>query len=85
MRWSAWLCLSLTLWTATAELAHNHPNPGSEAACSICQVAQTSNPSVRSGYTAPVLHAVGRLHEEQTIAPSHLYVLDLGIRGPPVA
>ena len=25
VRWSAWLCLSLMLWTAAAESTHNHP------------------------------------------------------------
>ena len=48
--WSAWLCLSLMLWTAAAESTHNHPNPTDASSCSICVVAHSTSPTVSSAH-----------------------------------
>jgi len=83
MRWLAWLCLSLMLWTATAESIHNHPNQSESASCAICLAALTASPSPSSTATTPVFAAVGLAQEEAVVAPAQLEFSDLGIRGPP--
>ena len=85
IRWSAWFCLSLMLWTAAVETVHNHPSQTESASCSICVAAHTTRPTVSSHHARPVLATVGQLQEEQIIAKPRLAALDLGIRGPPVA
>jgi hypothetical protein len=83
MRWSAWFCLSLMLWTAAAESTHHHPNQTEAASCSICVVAHTANPAVTTSQGTPVFAAVGLFHEEDVIAKARLEFSHLGIRGPP--
>ena len=83
MRWSAWLCLSLMIWTAAAESTHNHPGQAGAAACSICVVAHTANPAPHLTGTAPVFAAVDLFHEEEVVARDRFDFSDLGIRGPP--
>jgi hypothetical protein len=84
-RWSAWLCLSLMLWTAAAESTHNHPSPTGASSCSICVAAHTANPAPSSNSTAPVFAAVGVLQEEEVVAKAQFDAADAGIRGPPAA
>ena len=82
-RWSAWLCLSLMLWTAVAESTHNHPNQTESASCSLCVVAHSTTPTASFNQARPVFATVGLLQEEEVIAKARLSVFDLGIRGPP--
>jgi hypothetical protein len=82
-RWSAWLCLSLMLWTVAAESAHHHATRTESASCSICVGARSSSPTVCASQTAPVFAAIGLLQEEDVIAKARLDFSDLGIRGPP--
>jgi hypothetical protein len=83
-RWSAWLCLSLMLWTAAAESTHNHPSQTEAASCSICVAAHSTSPTVSSTHVRPVFSTVGVLREEAVIAQARLDVFELGSRGPPV-
>jgi hypothetical protein len=83
VRWSAWLCLSLMLWTAAAESTHNHPNQTEANSCSICVVAHTASPTVSSASDRPVFATVGVLQEEAALAKTSFDVARLGIRGPP--
>jgi hypothetical protein len=83
MRWSAWLCLSLMLWTAAVESTHNHPNQTEAAACSICVAAHSARPAVSSTHVRPVFTVVGALQAEAILAKARLDVFELGIRGPP--
>jgi hypothetical protein len=83
LRWLAWLCLSLMLWTALAETTHNHPNKAEAASCSICVAAHTTAPTAGCHHARPVFAAVGVLQEEEIIAKARLSVFELGIRGPP--
>lgn len=85
IRWSAWLCLSLMLWTAGVETTHNHPSQTEAASCSICLAAHSSSPTVSSTHVRPVFATVGVLQEEAVIAKARLEVFELGIRGPPNA
>jgi len=84
MRWPAWLCLSLLLWTVGAESTHYHPSQSENASCSICMVAHSASPAIISSQAAPVFAAVGLLREEAVVAKARLYFSELGIRGPPV-
>lgn len=84
VRWSAWLCLSLMLWTVAAESTHHHPNRTESTSCSICVAAHSASPAAISGHSAPVFAAVGLLHEERALAHTRLDFSDAGIRGPPV-
>jgi len=84
VRWSAWLCLSLILWTAAAESTHNHPNQTDSASCLICVSAHSASPAPASGHTAPLFSAVGILHEPALITHARLDFSEAGIRGPPV-
>lgn len=84
MKWSAWLCLSLMLWTAAAESVHTHPNPTDASACSICVMAHASQPTADSAHSTPEFSTVGLLHEDDTIAVARISYADAGIRGPPV-
>lgn len=84
VRWSAWLCLSLMLWTAAAESTHNHARRAESASCSICVVAHSASPTTSSNHARPIFAAVGLLQEVEVIAKARLDALDLGIRGPPV-
>jgi hypothetical protein len=85
IRWSAWLCLSLMLWTAAVESTHTHPNQTEAASCPICVVAHSASPAPSSASMAPVFAAVGQLREEAPTAKPRLDFADLGIRGPPLA
>jgi hypothetical protein len=82
VKWSAWLCLSLMLWTLAAGSVHQHPNQTESSSCLICVVAHSANPAPKSADTTPVLAAVGLLHEEVMVANVRLEFSDLGNRGP---
>ena len=83
-KWSAWLCLSLMLWAATAESTHNHPLRTGSITCSICVVAHSASPTVNSSQAAPVFAAVSLLRDEAIVAKVHFDFSELGSRGPPV-
>lgn len=83
VRWLAWLCLSLVLWTAVAESTHNHPNQSESNSCSICVAAHSTAPAASCNPARPVFAAIGLLQEEEVIAKARLSVFELGIRGPP--
>jgi hypothetical protein len=85
VRWSAWLCLSLMLWTAVVESIHTHPSATEAATCTICQVAHTASPAINLAQNAPVFVTVGLFQEKSVIARIRLDFSDLGIRGPPEA
>lgn len=84
VRWSAWLCLSLMLWTVAAESTHHHPNQTESASCLICVVAHSASPAPISAHAAPVFAAVGILQELTILAPVRQDFSEAGIRGPPV-
>jgi hypothetical protein len=81
-RWSAWLCLSLMLWTVAAESTHQHARQTQSNSCSICVLAHSASP-VSSAQARPVFAAVGQLQEEKIIAQARLHTFELSIRGPP--
>jgi hypothetical protein len=83
LRWLAWLCLSLMLWTAVAESTHNHLNQTESASCSVCVVAHSTAPTATCSHAQPVFEAIGLFQEKALIAKARLSVSDLGIRGPP--
>jgi hypothetical protein len=83
-KWSAWLCLSLMLWTAAAESTHNHPLRTGSFSCSICVVAHSASPTVNSSQATPVFAAVSLLRDEAVIAKVQFDFSELGSRGPPV-
>jgi len=83
VRWSAWLCLSLMLWTVAAESTHNHPNQSESASCLICVAAHSASPAVSTGHAAPFFAAVGTLQEHSVVANARLDFSEAGIRGPP--
>ena len=85
VRWSAWLCLSLMLWTVAAESTHNHPNQTESASCLICVAAHSASPAVSTGHAAPFFAAVGTLQEHAIVANARLDFSEAGIRGPPAA
>lgn len=84
LRWSAWLCLSLMLWTAAAESTHCHPSRTDTASCAVCLAAHTANPAPNSTDSTPAFTAVGVLDEEAVVLTARLEFSDLDIRGPPV-
>jgi hypothetical protein len=84
VRWLAWACLSLLLWTVAAESTHNHPNQSENTSCTICVAAHTARPAPFSSDATPVFVAVGHLQEKDVVAEARLEFSDLGIRGPPV-
>jgi hypothetical protein len=84
-RSASWLCLSLMFWTVAAESTHIHPSQSGAAACSICVVAHTANPTPHSIDTTPFFTAVDLFHEEDVAAKARFDFSDLDIRGPPVA
>jgi hypothetical protein len=83
VRWSAWLCLSLMLWTVAAESTHNHPNQTDSASCLICVAAHSASPTADSASATPAFVAVGLWQEEAVAAPVRIDSPDLDIRGPP--
>lgn len=83
LRWSAWVCLSLMLWTAAAESTHSHATRTESSSCSICVVAHSANPTVSSSQAAPMFVAMGLLREEDVIAKTRFDFSEQGIRGPP--
>jgi hypothetical protein len=85
MRWSAWLCLSLMLWTVAVESTHIHPTQSEAVSCPICVVAQSASPALSATQSAPVFAAVGLFQEQEVVAKTLLGFADLGIRGPPAA
>ena len=85
VRWSAWLCLSLMLWTVAAESNHHHPNRTESSTCSICVVAHSASPAVSAAQSVPLFAAVGLFREESVMVKARLDFSHLGIRGPPAA
>ena len=85
VRWSAWLCLSLMLWTAAAESTHTHPSPTEAATCTICVVAHSATPAINAAHDAPIFVAIGLFQEQSVLAQARIDFSDLGIRGPPEA
>ena len=83
VRWSAWLCLSLILWTAAAESTHIHPNQTESASCLICVAAHSASPTSDSTNAVPAFTTVGFCQEEAVVAPARPDSSDLDIRGPP--
>jgi hypothetical protein len=83
IRWPAWLCLSLLLWTVAAESTHHHPGRSEAASCSICIVAHSASPASSSTDATPVFVAIGLLQEEEAVAQARIDFSDVGIRGPP--
>ena len=83
VRWSAWLCLSLMLWTVAAESTHNHPNQTESASCLICVVAHSASPISEFASAAPAFATVGLWREEAVTSPARFESSDLDIRGPP--
>lgn len=81
---SAWLCLSLLLWTAAQECTHNHPTRIDAASCAICLAAHSANPALHSAESAPAFATVGVVHEETLVTHLLIESSDLDIRGPPV-
>jgi hypothetical protein len=85
VRWSAWLCLSLMLWTVAVESTHSHPNQTEAASCPICVVAHSTRPILSANQGTPSFATIGLLREKDAIATAHLDLSDLDIRGPPAA
>ena len=83
VKWSAWICLSLMMWTVAAESTHNHPNRTESASCSICVVAHSASPSQNTSRAVPVFAAIGLLKVEDSIAKARFDFSETGIRGPP--
>jgi hypothetical protein len=83
LRWSAWLCLSLMLWTVAVESTHNHPTQTEASSCSICVAAHSSSPTFSCTNGTPVFATIGLLREEDAVAKALPDLFDLGIRGPP--
>ena len=83
VRWSAWLCLSLMLWTVAAESTHNHPNQTESASCLICVAAHSASPASDSASAVPAFTTVALWQEEAVVRPVRLDSSNLGIRGPP--
>jgi hypothetical protein len=83
MRWPAWLCLSLLLWTVMAESTHHHPGQRESACCAICLAAHTASPAPASTASAPVFITIGLAQKKEAVAKARLEFSDLGIRGPP--
>ncbi|MGO9084330.1 MAG: hypothetical protein ACLQBK_03820 [Candidatus Sulfotelmatobacter sp.] len=84
MRLSAWLCLSLMLWTVAAESTHHHPSQTEAASCSICLVAHSASPAIICSQATPVFATISLLREEAVLAKARLDFSELGIRGPPI-
>jgi len=85
VRWSAWVCLSLMLWTAAVESTHTHPTAAEAATCNICVVAHSASPAISIAHDAPVFVAVGVFQEEAILPKARVDFSDFGIRGPPEA
>jgi hypothetical protein len=83
VRWSAWLCLSLMLWTVAAESTHTHPNQTESASCLICVAAHSASPAVITGHAAPLFAPVGTFQDQAIVAHARLDFSEAGIRGPP--
>jgi len=83
MRWPAWLCLSLMLWTVAVESTHHHPSQTEAASCSICLVAHSASPAIICIQATPVFATISLLREEAVVAKARLDFSELGIRGPP--
>jgi len=83
VRCSAWLCLSLMLWTVAVESTHNHPNQTDSASCLVCVAAHSASPASDSADATPAFVAVGLWEEEALVAPVRPDFSDLDIRGPP--
>jgi len=83
VRWSAWLCLSLMLWTAAAESTHVHSKQTESSSCLICVAAHSARPAPTSAQSAPLFAAVGTLQERAITVHARLDFSEAGIRGPP--
>jgi hypothetical protein len=85
LRLSAWLCLSVMLWTVALEFTHNHASQTEATSCSICVVAHSANPTPTSANISPVFTAVRLQTERDVVAAAQQHSSNLDVRGPPLA
>ena len=85
LRCTTWLCLSVMLWTASAEPAHNHSRLASSGSCTLCIATHNVAPPPVLADRGPKLVAV----EVVLLVPASPVLLAatpiFGVRGPPLA
>jgi hypothetical protein len=85
MRWSAWLCLLLILWSAAVVVAHHHD--GAESAqCSVCAAFHAAAPAPQITLARATFVAVSSVTPAAEIAAKQrLAIFALTVRPPPQA
>lgn len=83
-KWTACLCLLLTLGSAGAFVAHHHPDGDESAKCAVCVAALTASPTVPTLPPQATLLVVSTLRAEPVAAAKQrLIAFALLVRPPP--
>jgi len=84
-RLTACFCLSLMLWTAVAEPAHNHDGLGAVSNCNLCMATHQVAPAAAAIDHVMQLVVVEFVNAAQAALLHHISSPSFGVRGPPVA
>ena len=84
-RLTACFCLSLMLWTAVAEPAHNHDGLGAVSNCNLCMATHQAAPAAVAVEHVARLVVLDCVFAAQATILHHISSPSFGVRGPPVA
>jgi hypothetical protein len=79
----AWLCILLTLWSATASAAHQHSSAIESARCSVCAAALSASPKAPATLTHVTFVVVATFRPQSVPAQQRLIAFALCVRPPP--
>jgi len=78
-----WLCILLTLWSAVAFAAHDHPNDSESLRCSVCVAAHSTVPSATVALLQVRFVVASSIQFEPLPAEQRVLPFALNVRPPP--
>jgi len=84
-RLTACFCLSLVLWTAVAEPAHNHDGLAAASGCNLCMATHNVAPAAAAIDPVASLVVLEFVAAAQADVLHHISSPTFGVRGPPLA
>ena len=84
-RWTAALCLLLTLWSAAAVVTHAHASSADALKCTVCMTAHSARPAPVSQRAVPTPVVALSIVPRPGRVASRLLAFALHTRPPPAA
>ena len=82
VKYVAFICLLLTLWSAVALVAHHHAK-GVDSACTICVAAHSAAPAVAGTFLRITFTSRINFQPEPEFTKGHFVAFALSVRPPP--